>query len=290
MPKPECFIAMPMTSSAEHDETYEHLEHWRRVMEVLFAPAIEAAGMKPILPMAGGAEMIHGSIIENITNADMVLCDLSSHNPNVLFELGVRTSLDLPIALVVDERTDLPFDVSGINTYSYESSLRGWEVESQRKELTDHIKRCVASCDGKNPLWQHFGLTIKAQEPIAEESPIEAKVDLLSAKVEAIQVALESGGRSVGAPHRVAIHRGSDVSMNYDELRKVSNWTDSKNEAVFMEEVERTLVHSTALTMTPLSAGVVVVRLGPGDGRKMIDRLERIAKKHGIDLIINDYH
>jgi len=122
----------------------------------------------------------------------MVLCDLSSHNPNVFFELGVRTSLNLPVALVKDERTSIPFDTSGINTLSYTSSLKAWDISKGCEALTEFLKKSITSCAGENPLWRHFGLTKRANEPHSDESPTDARLDLLTAKVEQLQALMPS--------------------------------------------------------------------------------------------------
>lgn len=149
----------------------------------MFIPAIEAAGFTPIRPEAKGSPLIHGQIVKHLSEADLVLCDLSSHNPNVFFELGVRTSLNKPIALVRDEHTKLPFDTSGINTLRYDSKLQGWDVADEIKKITEHITESAASCDEQNPLWRQFGLAITASEPSANESPIEAKLDLFGTQI-----------------------------------------------------------------------------------------------------------
>ena len=41
-----------------------------------------------------GADLIHAQIVKNLQFADVVLCDVSTHNPNVFFELGIRTALN----------------------------------------------------------------------------------------------------------------------------------------------------------------------------------------------------
>ena len=188
-----CFIAMPVATRKDDAERHGDDEHWRHVMEELFVPAIEAAGLVAIKPIAQGSDLIHGRIIKQLSDADMVLCDLSAHNPNVFFELGVRTSQDLPIALVTDGLSKLPFDTSVINTHTYDPKLELWTIERQRASLAEHIRQSVASCDGRNPLWSQFGLTIKAQEPMSNESPAEAKLDVLANAVQSLheQLALD---------------------------------------------------------------------------------------------------
>lgn len=155
-------------------------------MDSLFVPALQEAGYEAVTPVMSGAYLIHDQIVKHLEQADLVLCDLSQHNPNVFFELGVRTSLDKPIALVRDEFTEIPFDTGAINTYAYSSSLRGWEIENHRRALAAHVQASAESCAGRNPLWQKFGLTLRAQEPIVDESPAEAKFDLLRSEVSSL--------------------------------------------------------------------------------------------------------
>jgi hypothetical protein len=178
---------MPITTHEHQAELYEDPEHWAHVMESLLIPAIERAGFEAVTPEATGSQLIHATIIEQLVRADMVVCDLSALNANVLFELGVRTALDLPIALVKDKFLKLPFDTSGINTFHYDHRLQGWHLDSQRADLADHIRETVSSSKGANLMWQTFGLKLKATEPTSEESPYEAKIDLLVSKVDQLE-------------------------------------------------------------------------------------------------------
>lgn len=176
-----CFIAMPITTH-EHEATRYggDADHWGHVMETIFVPAIQMAGFEPVRPQAVGSDMIHGHIVRALESADMVLCDLSGHNPNVFFELGVRTSLNKPVALVKDEHLGFPFDTGVLNTHSYLSSLNGWDVAQEVQRLSDHILASDSTCRGGNPMWQHFGLTMAAEKPSSgAASASEAKLELI---------------------------------------------------------------------------------------------------------------
>ena len=70
----------------------------------------------------------------------MALCDLSSRNPNVLYELGLRQAYDKPVVLVQDEKTERIFDVSGINTLRYESARLYEDVIEAREKITEAIR------------------------------------------------------------------------------------------------------------------------------------------------------
>lgn len=207
--KPTCFIAMPIATREHEVERYDgDAEHWIHVMETIHVPAVEAAGFRAIRPVASGSHMIHGEIIKHLSFSDMVLCDLSSHNPNVFFELGVRTSLNKPVALVRDEHTSLPFDTSGLNTHEYASTLRGWETGSEVSDLTAHIRASAESCRGANPLWRHFGLTITADKPDPEITSSDAQLQLMYEAITEMRGELaQARKRDVGAMNPFAAPR-----------------------------------------------------------------------------------
>ena len=95
------------------DFYHEDKDHFVHVLDSLFTPALEGLNYHPIPPSTSGSEIIHADIIDKLSNSDLVLCDISALNPNVFFELGIRTALDKPVSLVVDNQTHrLPFDTS----------------------------------------------------------------------------------------------------------------------------------------------------------------------------------
>lgn len=205
--RPKCFIAMPVTTHPDEAAAYDDPAHWLHVMETLFVPAIEDAGFTPVRPIAQGSDLIHAGIIRHLSEVDLVLCDLSGHNPNVFFELGVRTALNKPIALIRDERTDLPFDTSVVNTLEYQSSLRGWDIAAQRASLSEHINSCANSCAGENPMWRQFGIRIAATAPSTDQSTEDARLDYLISEVADLR---NDVSREIATLRNTVAHVGQD--------------------------------------------------------------------------------
>jgi hypothetical protein len=173
-----CFVAMPVTTPEYYVGELRDSEHFSHVLEYLFKPALEQVGFSVIPPSVGGANLIHAEIIKNLEQADLVLCDLSGLNPNVFFELGIRTALNRPVALVKDDLTvQTPFDLSAVNTLSYNSLVRPWTLTAEIPRMSDHIKSVIDMGMSGNALWKYFGLT-KPAAP-SEEGTVEAKLDLL---------------------------------------------------------------------------------------------------------------
>jgi hypothetical protein len=184
---PSCFIAMPVSTSSEQARIYSDDLHFSHVLEHLMVPAVEKAGYEPIRPTAIGADLIHAEIIRQLETTDLVLCDISTLNPNVFFELGIRTAVDRPVCVVKDDRTDqIPFDTGIINVYTYGASLSPWVLAAEVETLAKHLQTSAERSKGRNTLWRYFGLTTRAAfQP--GESTLEEKVDLVLLQLRATE-------------------------------------------------------------------------------------------------------
>ena len=58
--------------------------------------------------------MIQATTINSLVEADLVIADLTEHNPNVLFELGVRMAQEKPVVLIRALGTPALFDVDNL--------------------------------------------------------------------------------------------------------------------------------------------------------------------------------
>jgi len=154
----------------------------------LFAPAIERIGYTPISPRTTGADVIQAEIIRRLETADLVLCDISTLNPNVFFELGIRIAIDKPICLVRDGLTDqIPFDTSIINVHRYDHSLAIWQLEGDIDRLTSHLLAVVNRSGEGNTLWGYFGLSTRASLGGEKPPSLDAKLDIILSRLEALE-------------------------------------------------------------------------------------------------------
>ena len=134
-----------------------------RVHEKLIAPALEQAGY------VGGstdaiveAGIIHESMFLELVDADLVIADVSIHNANVFYELGIRHALR-PSATVLlrarqdtgtDDlpRADIPFDIQGVRYFSYDRDEPGTGVD----ELVTAIRETAAARATDSPIFRLF--------------------------------------------------------------------------------------------------------------------------------------
>jgi hypothetical protein len=117
--KPICGIIMPISYS-DDDHTAEHWENVRHVIEV----AIEKTGLFPQpVWQNGDFDVIQARILKNLFENEIIVCDISTRNPNVMLEFGMRLTTKKPTIVIAEKGTPLPFDTSVINTEFYDHSL-----------------------------------------------------------------------------------------------------------------------------------------------------------------------
>jgi hypothetical protein len=96
-----------------------------------------------------GSDMIQSTIVNDLIEADLVIADLTEHNPNVMFELGVRMAQDKPVVLMKAEGTGPLFDVDNmLRVFEYSSNLWQTTIEKDMPNLRDFIK---GAWDNRDP-------------------------------------------------------------------------------------------------------------------------------------------
>lgn len=131
------FVVMPFS---EKTQSYPK-GFFDEVLRSLITPSAVAAGFKVETARRDGSDLIHSTIVNDLAEADLVVVDLTEHNPNVLFELGMRIAFEKPVALIRALGTAPIFDVDNLlRVYSYDSRLWKTTLEQDLPKLTKHIK------------------------------------------------------------------------------------------------------------------------------------------------------
>ena len=100
----------PSTQEECHAHLFHHPPHagrpvlrpgtLRQRREVVVRARHQGAEFVPKSPSAPGSRIILGEVIKNIRESELVLCDISSLNENVHFELGMRVATGKPVVIV----------------------------------------------------------------------------------------------------------------------------------------------------------------------------------------------
>ena len=96
--------------------------------------------------------LIQLDILKRIIETPIAVCDMSSKNPNVFYELGMRQAFDMPTVLIKDESTNAPFDISGLRYVTYNKAMKHRDVIEAIQELTECIHDTYAKKDDKTEI------------------------------------------------------------------------------------------------------------------------------------------
>jgi len=129
------FVILPFVErDAKHPKGF-----FAEVLRSIITPA--AKDFKVKTANRQGSDMIQSTIINDLIEADLVIADLTEHNPNVMFELGVRMTHDKPVVLMKAEGTGPLFDVDNmLRVFEYSPNLWPTTVEKDMPNLRDFIK------------------------------------------------------------------------------------------------------------------------------------------------------
>ncbi|EKO3566999.1 hypothetical protein [Vibrio metschnikovii] len=157
-----CFVIMPISTQPGYEA-----DHFRLVYEDIIKPSIEAASMVAIrADETVNTNLIQLDILRKVIESDIAVCDMSSKNPNVFYELGVRQAFDKPTVLLIDDHTEAPFDVSSLRYVRYSKSMGYRGVKISVEKLTRALIETYEKREEKseiNSLIRLMELTTSAQ-------------------------------------------------------------------------------------------------------------------------------
>jgi hypothetical protein len=131
------FVIMPFV---ERDQKHPP-GFFAEVLRSIITPAAKASQFTVRTANRQGSDLIQSTIINDLMDADLVIADLTEHNPNVLFELGTRMAEDKPVVLIKAEGTGPLFDVDNmLRVFEYNPNLWQTTVEKDMPDLREFIK------------------------------------------------------------------------------------------------------------------------------------------------------
>lgn len=112
----KCFVVSPIGDEGTDvrknaDQLYQHI----------IKPVCEKCGFAAKrVDEFNTADSITQEIVDALNEYDLVIADLTGHNPNVFFEIGYRTKSQKPIIHLKRKGESIPFDVSTVRTFEYD--------------------------------------------------------------------------------------------------------------------------------------------------------------------------
>jgi MinD-like ATPase involved in chromosome partitioning or flagellar assembly len=171
-----CFVLMGYGEKTDFQSNPQRVLNLNRTYEDIIKPVVTEAGYVCIR----ADEIIHSTVIDkpmydNLLSADLVIADLSTSNPNAIYELGVRHALRPERTIVMAENNfSFAFDVNHLSILKYEhlgKDIGFSEVMRVRKILKDKITTPMGSAEVDSPV---FLFIPSLQPPILLKPAMEA--------------------------------------------------------------------------------------------------------------------
>ncbi len=144
-PLRKCGIIMPIGETDQYT-----VGHWAEVLEIIKQAAGQVNLEASLVSISEGSAIIHKTIVENVFNNDIVVCDVSSKNPNVMLEMGLRLTSEKPIVVIKDDVTGYSFDSSPIEHLGYPKSLRYADINAFKDRLAEKLSATLKMYDNGN--------------------------------------------------------------------------------------------------------------------------------------------
>ena len=134
---PTCGIIMPL--SAMDGCTAEHWADVRAIIKESIGSIKDPIFDVKMVSDADEVGVIQKRIVQNVFLSDVVVCDVSARNANVMFELGMRLAFDRPAVIIKDDKTPYSFDTGVIEHINYPRDLRYTTMQSFGRQLADKV-------------------------------------------------------------------------------------------------------------------------------------------------------
>jgi hypothetical protein len=133
---PEIFVVMPFSEPWSDD-----------VFEKMFEPGIKDAGFA----VSKGDSIVRvGDLSTNvwlrITQAGLIVAEVSAPNPNVYYEIGLADALGKPVFLFKQKGLTLPADFGGVHYYEYDPD----DLTAGRQRLAGELKKWAEEKDHRS--------------------------------------------------------------------------------------------------------------------------------------------
>lgn len=142
-----CFYITPIGEDGS-----EQRKHADMMLKHVVRPAFESHGFTVVrADEIAKTGIITKQVFEHVAFSKICVADLSFHNPNAFYELGVRHALQLPTIQIIHKSKNIPFDVSQGRTITIETGdnyMIADHLESARKTLTEYAKNLLSDSSG----------------------------------------------------------------------------------------------------------------------------------------------
>ena len=125
--------------------------------------------------------VIDVEMYENILKSDIVVADISTLNPNAIYELGVRHALKPNTTIVIaEDKIKMPFDINHVFIHTYkhlEDDIGVTEAERFKTHLKKQVKAFIAEPKVDSPVYTFMPKLTPPSFSVSEVKEIEKSIE-----------------------------------------------------------------------------------------------------------------
>lgn len=142
-----CFVVCAL--GTENSQTRRYSD---KVLKYLIDPVCRELGFDVTRSdKINATDKIDETIINYLKTADLVIIDMSEHNPNVFYEFGFRHSTGKPFIPIRTKTSEkIPFDVSTLRTIEFTTEVD--DIEQAKRQLKETIKSIPFSSENNDKI------------------------------------------------------------------------------------------------------------------------------------------
>jgi len=135
---------------------------------------------------------ITSQILDGLINHDLLVADLTDHNPNVFYELAIRHAFRKPFVQLIAEGQSLPFDIQGLRTIFVDHTDLD-SVHEAKVTLTGMVESIRSGAETETPLTYTVNLQNLRQSENSEARGMAEILDELAGIKRALREASPAG-------------------------------------------------------------------------------------------------
>jgi hypothetical protein len=208
--QPICFVIMGFGKKVDYSADKPRTLDLDATYRWIIKPAAEACNLRCIR----ADELNHSGIIDRpmyqlLLQADVVIADITTANPNALYELGVRHALKPYSTIIMKEAEGrFHFDLNHLATFQYRhmgDDIGASEAQERSQKLEALIRAVLAKKEPDSPVFQF--LDHLRREPITDGElgdaarQVERAGESLGGTVEAAREAMAASKPAVARDH-----------------------------------------------------------------------------------------
>lgn len=200
-----CFVIMPFGEKKDLDGKPINFD---KIYKDFIKDAVIELGIECIrCDEIAETGWIHSKMFKHIFDADVAVVDITSLNPNVFYELGIRHALNKHVTVLIRKAgTPTPFNIQGFQILEYNPESAE-SITNGKTKICEFIKNGLASREVDSPVYE-----------VLDNLTVEAKPKRLSKKETYMYHLVNVPGKQIGM-----------ITGDIQNIKEIDVWVNSEN-------------------------------------------------------------